>query len=77
MYREKTEAGKSCVHWDSPIEDHNTKPVLTAVLPIKFTVMGDDFKEAPTVHCNFPLLVFSLYITFKSGIAAASELFPL
>ena len=25
----ETEAGKSCIHWDSLIEDHNTQPSLT------------------------------------------------
>ena len=34
--------------------------------------MGD-LKGAPAVHFNFPLQNFSLYITFKSGIAAAGE----
>ena len=38
--------------------------------------MGD-LKEAPTVHYNFPLLVFSLYITLKNGITTASEPIPL
>ena len=32
-----------------------------------------DLKEARTFHCNLPPLVFSLYITFKSGIAAAVD----
>ena len=36
----------------------------------------DELKEAPAVHLNFPLLVFSLYRTFKSGIAAAGEPIP-
>ena len=45
-------------------------------LPIKCTGMAD-LTEALTVLCNFPLLVFSLYITLKSGIAAAGEPFPL
>ena len=36
-----------------------------------------DLKEAPTVQQNFPLLVVSLYITFKTGIAAAGEPIPL
>ena len=39
-------------------------------LNIKLTVMGD-FKEA--VYLNFPLLVFSLYMNIKKGIAAAGE----
>ena len=34
--------------------------------------MGD-LKGATAVHLNFPLQSFSLYITFKSGIAAAGE----
>ena len=38
--------------------------------------MGD-LKGAPAVHFNFPLLSFSLYTTFKTGIAAASEPIPL
>ena len=41
-------------------------------LPIKCTGMAD-LTEALTVLCNFPLLVFPLYITFKSGITAAGE----
>ena len=36
-----------------------------------------DFKGAPAVHFNFPLLSFSLYTTFKTGIADASEPIPL
>ena len=39
------------------------------------TVMGD-LKEAPAVHFNFHLQSFSLYTTFKSGIAAAGEHIP-
>ena len=38
--------------------------------------MGD-LKEAQNLHCSFPLVVFSHYITFKIGIAAASEPTPL
>ena len=38
--------------------------------------MGD-LKGAPAVHFNFPLLSFSLYTTFKTGIAATSEPIPL
>ena len=38
--------------------------------------MGD-FKGTPAVHLNFPLPSFSLYITLKSGIAAAGEPIPL
>ena len=34
--------------------------------------MGD-FEEALTVHWNFSLLIFFLYIRFKREIAAASE----
>ena len=34
-------------------------------------------KGAPAVHFNFPLLSFSLYTTFKTGIAAACEPIPL
>ena len=34
-------------------------------------------KGAPAVHFNLPLLSFYLYITFKTGIAAASEPIPL
>ena len=34
--------------------------------------MGD-FRGAPAVHLNFPLQSFSLYLTFKSGIAASGE----
>ena len=34
--------------------------------------MGD-LKEAPAEQFNFPLQSFSLYITLKSGIAAAGE----
>ena len=37
--------------------------------------MGD-LKGAPTVHFNFPLQSFSLYTTFKKGIAAAGEPIP-
>ena len=33
----------------------------------------DDLKEALAVHYNFSLLKFSLYIAFKSGIAATGE----
>ena len=36
--------------------------------------MGD-LKEAPAVHFNFPLLSFSLYITFKSGLPLPVSLF--
>ena len=36
--------------------------------------MGD-LKEAPDVHFNFPLLSFSLYITFKSGLPLPVSLF--
>ena len=38
--------------------------------------MGD-LKGAPAVHFHFPLQSFSLYITFKSGIATAREPIPL
>ena len=37
--------------------------------------MGD-LKGAPTVHFNFPLQSFSLYLSFKSGIAASGEPIP-
>ena len=37
--------------------------------------MGD-LKEAPAVHFNFILQSFSLYITFKRGIAPAGEPIP-
>jgi hypothetical protein len=37
---------------------------------------GMDLKGAPAVHFNFPLPSFSLYITFKTGIAAAGEPIP-
>ena len=36
--------------------------------------MGD-YKKAPAVHFNFPLLSFSLYITFKSGLPLPVSLF--
>ena len=39
------------------------------------TVMGDS-NGAPAVRFNFPLQRFSLYITLKSGIAAAGEPIP-
>ena len=32
-----------------------------------------DLKGAPAVHFNFPLQSFSLYFTFKNGIAASGE----
>ena len=38
-------------------------------------VLGS-LKGAPAVHCNFPLLSFSLYTTFKTGIAAACKPIP-
>ena len=38
--------------------------------------MGD-LKEAPTVHYNFALLSFFLYITLKHGVAAPGEPIPL
>ena len=38
--------------------------------------MGNS-KGAPAVHFSFPLQSFSLYITFKSGIAASGEPVPL
>ena len=38
--------------------------------------MGD-LKGAPAVHFNFLLQSFSLYITFKCGIAASGEPIPL
>ena len=37
--------------------------------------MGD-LKGAPAVHFIFPLLSFSLYMTFKRGIAASGEPIP-
>ena len=37
----------------------------------------EDLKGALAVHFNFPLLSFSLYTTFKAGIAAASVATPL
>ena len=40
------------------------------------TVM-EDLKGAPAEHFNFPLQSFSLYLTFKSGIAASGEPIPL
>ena len=36
--------------------------------------MGD-LEGAPSVHFNFPLLSFSLYITFKSGLPLPVSLF--
>ena len=36
--------------------------------------MGD-LEEAPAVHFNFPLLSFSLYIAFKSGLPLPVSLF--
>ena len=41
----------------------------------KCTVMKY-LNEALAVHYNFPLLKFSLYRTFKSGIAAANDPIP-
>ena len=38
--------------------------------------MGN-LKGPPVVHFNFPLLSFSLYTTFKTGIAAACKPIPL
>ena len=35
-----------------------------------------DLKGALAVHLNIPLTNFSLYINFKSGIAAAGEPIP-
>ena len=35
-----------------------------------------DLTGALAVHFNFPLQNFSLYITFKSGIAATGEAIP-
>ena len=40
----------------------------------KCTVMGD-LEGAPPEHFNFPLLSFSLYITFKSGLPLPVSLF--
>ena len=57
-------------------EDHNTKPVLISCASIKIVVMGD-LKGTPAVHFNFPLQSYSLYTTFKSGIAASGEPIPL
>ena len=37
-------------------------------------VIGD-FEEASAVHFNFPLLSFSLYIAFKSGLPLPVSLF--
>ena len=37
--------------------------------------MGD-LKGAPAVRFNFPLQSFSLYLTFKCGIAASGEPIP-
>ena len=37
-----------------------------------YTVKGA-LKEAPAIHYNVPLLVFSFLTTFKSMIAAAGE----
>ena len=37
--------------------------------------MGD-LKEALAVHLHFPLQSFSLYLTFKSWIAASGEPIP-
>ena len=41
-----------------------------------FTVLGD-LKGDPAVHFDVPLQSFSLYITFKSRIAAVGEPNPL
>ena len=41
----------------------------------KCTANGD-FEGTPTVHMNFPLLSFSLYITFKLGLPLQVRLFP-
>ena len=35
VQRENLKAGKFCVHWDPPLEDHNTKPVLLSCAYIK------------------------------------------
>ena len=49
---------------------------LSSLVNKWFAVMGD-LKGVPAVHFNFPLLSFSLYITFKTVIVAVVEPIPL
>ena len=72
VWRDDFEAGKVFVNWESQVLDHITKPV-----PLQNCTVMVDLKGAPAVHFNIPLHSFSLYISFKSGIAAASEPIPL
>ena len=46
--------------------------MIRKIVTVKQMVLN----RAPAVHFNFPLQSFSLYITLKSGIAAASEPIP-
>ena len=64
--RGKIEAGKSCVTWDFLIED-----IKTELVPTYEKDSHGDFKEAPGIHYNFPLLVFPLHMNIRNGIAAA------
>ena len=62
MERENTEAGKSFVHWDALIKDHNAKPVL-----IRWAFI---YTQNLSSNC-----VFFLH-KFQKGIAAAGKLVP-
>ena len=50
--------------------------VHCALLTVFFVHVMGDLKQAPAVHFIFPLQSFSLYLTFKSGIAAFGEPIP-
>ena len=52
---------------------HQTSPTFS--IGLLLLMVMEDVKGAPAVHFNFPWQSFSLYITFKSWIAAASEVF--
>ena len=60
------------VYTDSPNLRQHTKPVL---ISYACPVMGD-LKGLLAVHFNFYIQSFSLYVTFKSGIATGSDPIP-
>ena len=72
--------GKSSaeVNWSIQPELLSNLPWLYIFIEAQLIRTGLDLlslKGAPAVHFNLPLLIFYLYTTFKTGIAAAVSLF--
>ena len=70
--------GKSSAEGNSSVQpEHLSNPpwlyIFKEAQLIRTGLVLWSLKGAPTVHCNFPLLSFSLHTAFKKRIAAACE----